>query len=237
VTRAPSSFHVSRYPRLLDKLEAHDRDWLRSRATTVELVRGALVFSQSEPIDDVFIIESGRVKAYYTTPQGQSITFAFWLEGMLMGVPGVSTGFDHMWTAEVIVPTRLMRFARTDLLAVVDRSITAAKSIIEILEFKSKYLSRLAQLLGTASVADRLRFVLYSLRDLYGVPDPETGGVRIELPLTHADIADMVGASRQWVTVSLGQLERDGLICTRQRYIIVAEERDARRSALVSHAG
>jgi CRP-like cAMP-binding protein len=221
VTRAA----IIGYPRLLERLEPPDRAWLESRASRRTLAPGALLFTQGEPIDDVFIVESGRMKAFYTTPEGQSITFAYWLEGMLMGVPGVSAGFDHMWTAEAVVETRLLRLARTDLLAVIDRSGTAAKAMIEILEFKSKYLSRLAQLLGTASVADRLRTVLHNLCDLYGVPDE--AGIRIGLPLTHADIADMVGASRQWVTVSLGRLEREGVIRVKSRHIIVTGRGEA----------
>lgn len=220
MTHDPSAFHVSRYPRLLDLLEPEDHDWLVGRTSGVDLAPGALVFSQDEPIDDVFVIETGRVKAYYTTPEGQSITFAFWLEGMLMGVPGVSEGFDHLWTAEAIVPTRLLRFSRADLNTVVDRSITAAKAMIGILEFKTKHLSRLAQVLGTAAVTDRLRFVLRSLSELYGAPHED--GTRIEVLLTHADIADMVGASRQWVTVSLGQLEKSGQIRIHNRHIVVA---------------
>lgn len=224
---------MSRYPRFLDKLDAPERDWLEGRASSRSLDRGGLIFSQNAPIDDVFIIRSGRVKAFYTTAEGQTITFAYWLDGMLMGVPGVSTGFDHMWTAEAVTPTSLMCFSRKDLMAVVDRSVTAAKAVIEILEFKSKYLSRLAQLLGTASVAERLRFVLRNMCDLYGLPDED--GIRIELLLTHADIADMVGASRQWVTVSLGQLERDGLLCVKNRHIVLAA--DAAGSAQILSTG
>jgi CRP-like cAMP-binding protein len=200
-------------------MDVTDRAWLTARGSTKRLPLGTIVFSQSEPIDDVFVIEAGRVKAYYTTPEGQSITFAYWLKGMLMGVPGLSTNFDHMWTAETVVPTSLLCFSRSDLVAVIDRSTVAAKAVIEILEFKTRHLSRLAQLLATASVAERLRIVLLNLCDLYG--EAADGGMRIGLPLTHADIADMVGASRQWVTISLGRLERAGLIGVERRRITV----------------
>ena len=219
-----------RYPRLLERLDREDRDWILERSTKKVVPRKGLVFVQSEPIDQVFVIQSGRVKAYYTTPEGQSITFAYWLEGMLMGVPGLSANFNHMWTAEAAVPTTLLRFERGDLNAVIDRSVRAAKAMIEILEFKTKYLSRLTQLLGTASVPDRLRVVLLNLCDLYG--EPAEGGMRIELPLTHADISDMVGASRQWVTISLGRLERAGVLQVRNRKITVLARDELTASAL-----
>ena len=210
---------AARYPQLLNQLEAADREWLLSRCSKREIPRYGLVFSQNEPINEVFVIHSGRVKAYYTTSEGQTITFAYWLEGMLMGVPGVSLDFKHMWTAEAVTPTTLLRFTRGDLNTVIDRSISAAKAVIEILEFKTKYLSRLTQLLATAPVLERLRVVLANLCELYGVPVDD--GMRIDLPLTHADIGDMVGASRQWVTISFGRLERAGIVRVRNRQITV----------------
>lgn len=225
----------ARYPRLLERLDAADREWLLGRATLRKAPRGALIFSQSEPIDEVFVIESGRAKTYYTTPEGQSITFAYWIEGMLMGVPGLSLGFDHMWTAEAVTPMTLLRFPRADLVAVIDRSIRAAKAIIEILEFKSRYLSRLAQLLGTASVPERLQIVLLGLCDLYG--EPAGDGIEIALPLTHAEIAHMVGASRQWVTISLGRLEDAGAIRIRSRRISLLARPEADALARVLTGG
>lgn len=219
----------TRYPRLLDQVDDVDRDWLLSRAGVRPMPAGTLVFSQSAPIDAVFIIQTGCVKAYYTTAEGQSITFAYWHEGMLMGVPGLSVEFDHHWSAETTEPTTLLQLPRADLLKIIDRSISAAKAMIEILEFKSKYLSRLAQLLGTASVVDRLQIVVQNLCELYGVPDE--AGTMIDLQLTHSDIADMVGASRQWVTVSLGKLEKSGHLSIRNRRIILAQDRFTRASS------
>lgn len=223
----------ARFPRLLERLDPGDRDWLLARGSLRKVPRGALIFSQSEPIDEVFVIESGRAKTYYTTPEGQSITFAYWIEGMLMGVPGLSLGFDHMWTAEAVTPMAMLRFPRADLVTIIDRSISAAKAIIEILEFKSRYLSRLVQLLGTASVPERLQIVLLGLCDLYGSPTRD--GVEIELPLTHAEIAHMVGASRQWVTISLGRLEDAGAIrvCSRRITLLARPEHAAASLARV----
>ena len=108
------------YPRLLDQLTEPDRERLLARARTKLIPARSLIFSQTAPIDEVFIIEDGRVKAYYTTPEGQSITFAYWHAGMLMGVPGLSSDFNHLWTAEAVVETTLLQLPRADLVATID---------------------------------------------------------------------------------------------------------------------
>ena len=72
------------FPRLLERLTQDERDWFLARASRRDLQRGELVFCQRDPVDDIFVIDSGRVKAYHTTPNGQSVTFAYWTEGMVM---------------------------------------------------------------------------------------------------------------------------------------------------------
>lgn len=218
-----SAVPAAAYPRFLERISEEDKRKLLSSASQKTYAGGSLIFSQDYPIDQIFIVQQGRVKTFYTTSGGQSITLAYWHDGMLMGVPGISDGFVHMWSAEAVGETKLLQLPRSMLLQLVDQSSAAARVMIELLEFKSKHLSRLTQILATGSVAERLRIVLLNLCDLYGVPD--SGGTRIELPLTHAEIGEMVGASRQWVTVTLGKMEKAGILSSKDRQIVLARNK------------
>ncbi len=60
-------------------------------------------------------------------------------------------------------------------------------------------------MLGTRSITERLAHLLLHLVELYGVQDPD--GVAIEAAFTHADLAHMVGATRQWITISLKRMQ------------------------------
>jgi CRP/FNR family transcriptional regulator, cyclic AMP receptor protein len=94
-----------------------------------------------------------------------------------------------------------------------------AIGLIEGLTFKGKCYSALAQMLGTRSVTERLAHLLLHLADIYGVRDPD--GIMIGAAFTHADLAHMVGATRQWVTISLKRLQEQGVVVTRKSRIIV----------------
>ncbi len=65
-------------------------------------------------------------------------------------------------------------------------------------------------MLGTRSITERLAHLLLHLVDLYGVEDPD--GIVIGAAFTHADLAHMVGATRQWVTISLKRLQEKGIV-------------------------
>ena len=56
----------------------------------------------------------------------------------------------------------------------------------------------------------RLLTLLWHLADRFGSVTPE--GTRVPLPLSHADLAELVGAQRPSVSVALGRLAEDGLV-------------------------
>ena len=96
---------------------------------------------------------------------------------------------------------------------------TLAIGLIEGLTFKGKCYSGLAQMLGTRSITERLAHLLLHLVDTYGVEDAQ--GTLIGAAFTHADLAHMVGATRQWVTISLKRLQDQGVIDCRKSRIVV----------------
>ena len=94
-----------------------------------------------------------------------------------------------------------------------------AIGLIEGLTFKGKCYSALAQMLGTRSITQRLAHLLLHLMNLYGVEDSD--GVAIAAAFTHADLAHMVGATRQWVTISLKRMQKKRIVLTKRSQIVV----------------
>jgi CRP-like cAMP-binding protein len=94
-----------------------------------------------------------------------------------------------------------------------------AIGLIEGLAFKGKCYSALAQMLGTRSITERLAHLLLHLVELYGVQ--ESDGILIGAAFTHADLAHMVGATRQWVTISLKRLHEKDVLAVRKSKIVV----------------
>jgi hypothetical protein len=68
-------------------------------------------------------------------------------------------------------------------------------------------------------VERRLLLKLRQLAERWGRVTPE--GVRLDLRLTHQELADMVGAVRESVTLALGRLARQGELEVRNRTILI----------------
>ncbi len=174
------------------------------------LYRGAQLFSQGSPQDGIFLIESGRIKVFYTAPSGREITLAYWHSGNFVGGPEVFKQGLHVWSGEAAVNSTVMHLPG-DVLRRMAMTIPAlAIGIIEGLSFKGQCYSALAQMLGTRSPTERLAQLLLHLMNLYGVE--ERNGMLIAASFTHADLAHMTGVTRQSVTISLKKFTELGVL-------------------------
>ena len=66
--------------------------------------------------------------------------------------------------------------------------------------------------------------LLTNLGETHGTRDKN--GIAISAPFTHEVFAQMVGASRQWVTITLDRFQRDGLIRIGKRKTILLKSND-----------
>ena len=68
----------------------------------------------------------------------------------------------------------------------------------------------MAQMLGTRSVAERLQRLLVFLSTVHGIEGDD--GIMIAASFTHADLAALVGSTRQWVQVQIADLQKRGIV-------------------------
>jgi CRP-like cAMP-binding protein len=206
---------------LLDGLSTEEKASVEARGHRTEVEAGAYVFSQGSRHDGIFLIETGQVRVFYTAPSDRQITLAYWNPGNFVGGPQVfGNGGIHAWSGVAtrdstifVLPARALRELVTTIPAL-------AVGIIEGLAFKGECYSALAQMLGTRSVSQRLVQLIVRLGEIYGVQ--EESKLRIASDFNHADLANIVGATRQWVTTMLGRMQEKGAVEVRagQLYIL-----------------
>jgi CRP/FNR family transcriptional regulator, cyclic AMP receptor protein len=183
--------------------------------------RGAQVFGQGNPQDGIYLVETGRIRVFYVGPSGREITLAYWHPGNFVGGPDVFTKGIHVWTGIAAVNSSVLHVPGDVLRQMVVQIPALAIGIIEGLSFKGRCYSSLAQMLGTRSPSERLAHLLLHLMDLYGVT--ERGGVLIAAPFTQADLANMIGVTRQWVTTSLKRLAEMGVLESQGANIMIRD--------------
>ncbi|MGI9385583.1 MAG: Crp/Fnr family transcriptional regulator [Methyloligellaceae bacterium] len=226
-TKRPSLFDIlelrgptGRQPNILGHMDDAERKRVLAKSRSLTLQPKTMLFRQGEWHEGIYIIESGLFRTFYTSAAGREITLAYWLPGNFVGGPDVFGDNIHMWSGMAVRETKLMAIKGTDLRALMAEIPALGIGMAEALVFKGRCFSSVIQMLGTRSVSERLSQLLLMLIDVHGHPDG-AGGIAIMRQFTHEDLANMVGASRQWVTTTLDRLQRDGIVRIRKRQVVV----------------
>jgi CRP-like cAMP-binding protein len=206
-------------PALFDALSAREQEIVLKHGRRKVFYRGQTLFNQGARHDGIYLIETGRIRVFYSAPSGREITLAYWHPGNFVGGPEVFGTGVHQWSGVATSNSSVVQFPGKDLRALIVEVPNLAIGLIEGLTFKGKCYSALAQMLGTRSITERLAHLLLHLVDLYGVEDED--GIIIGAAFTHADLAHMVGATRQWITISLKRLQDKDVVRTRKSRIVV----------------
>lgn len=210
---------AARETSLIDRLREDDRQRVMKHAHRRTLRRNELLFAQGSPHDGIVIVESGRIRSSYTAPSGREITLAYWFPGNFIGGPNIFGGGIHMWAAAAVQTSEVTSLPGGALRELAASIPDLALGLIDALAFKARCYSAVAQMLGTRSIAERLAQLLFFLASTYGIEEPK--GIFIAASFTHEELAHLVGATRQWVTVSLTRLQKAGILEYRRGMLLI----------------
>lgn len=215
-------------------LPVAEKEMLLSKGNRRRFAKGAPIFAQGQRHVASFVVESGLVRTYYTSSTGKEVTMSYWSEGDLIGGPNFLTADTaHVWSAQAVEDTVLWVIAAEDLERLVHTRPLIARFIIDSMTVKLFWVSSLLQAFGTQSVFLRLAHLMLKLAEVYGVPTRT--GIAIRHHFTQEDLANMVGATRQWVSTTLRHFQRDNIVICRKRYLEILNIELLRR--LVGDAG
>jgi CRP/FNR family transcriptional regulator, cyclic AMP receptor protein len=160
--------------------------------------KGATLFVEGQAARGVFILCAGRVKLSTTSIDGRTLIVRISDPGEVLGLPATVTGKPYELTADVVEPTQANFISRAEFLNFLrehgEVSLRVAQQLGEtyhaaVAEMRSIGLSQ--------SAAEKLARFLLDWCASHGDGNAE---IRAKLTLTHEEIAQMIGASRETVT-------------------------------------
>jgi CRP/FNR family transcriptional regulator len=181
--------------------------------------KGATLFVEGQPSRGVFILCGGRVKLSTSSADGKSLIVRIAETGEVLGLPATVTGKAYELTAEVIEPSQANFIARQDFLVFLRQHGEAALRVAQ--QLGETYHSAIAEMrtIGLShSAGEKLaRFLL----DLSEDRDDAKGEIRVKLTLTHEEIAQMIGTSRETVTRLFGDFKKRELLQVKGSTLII----------------
>lgn len=178
--------------------------------------KGSVILFEDDPGDALFVVRTGRVKVVLVAEDGREV---------ILGILGVGEHFgelslidDQPRSAHVVAmeDAALLVLRREDFRRRVEQNPAVAWALL--LEL-SRRLRRADEKIGSLVLLDVPGRIARVLLDAAA----ESGGDRIEKPLTHQTIAHVIGASRETVSRALREFVDAGWIATEKRRIRVTD--------------
>lgn len=154
----------------------------------------------------MYIILMGKVKVIKTTEDGKEIIMAMHKSGSFFGemslIDGKTTPASVISTEDSLIAL----ISKNDFLSIVFNQNTVTKNMMEILCSRLRKSWDTIQLLNFNNASQRTKMLFLTLVDEYGEKSPE--GITLNIKLTHQDISDMTGLTRETVTRVLDKLQK-----------------------------
>lgn len=187
--------------------------------TTTLFPKGAMIFDLGDPTRLVYLIKRGKVRIARLTPDGKEITVAILSAGDIFGE---ETLFDEKTRTTIAVcreEVLLCTAKADDLFGLLSQNPTLAMNVAKILSERLDDVHATMEDIAYARVPDRLLHLFGRLAGEHGAP--AAGGTRLDIKLTHADIASLIGSTRETVSLEISNLVKAGRIRFDDKFIVL----------------
>jgi CRP/FNR family cyclic AMP-dependent transcriptional regulator len=180
--------------------------------TSVNYAKGEFAFHEADACHNVFVVCAGSMKLVTSSSEGRVLLLRFAGPGTLLGLteamlerrPYQCSAIAAEPSALAVIPAEtFVRFVTSYPEACL-RLTVALSEQYKMAQRETKFLA-----LGGSSIS-RLAHLLLEEASVHGEFEPD--GIHIPLHVTHSELAQSIGSTRETVTRILGELNQSGVI-------------------------
>lgn len=182
--------------------------------------RGATLFVEGQEPRGVFIVCSGRVKLSTSSREGKTLILRFASPGEVLGLAASVSGKPYQATAELLEACQINFIARPDFLQFLGQFGEAALRVAQ--QLSENYQLAVAEMrtIGLShSAGEKLARFLLEMAAEQGADGK--GDTRLKLTLTHEEIAQVIGASRETVSRLFADFKKKQLLQVKGSTVIL----------------
>lgn len=210
------SDHLLKKTKLFHSLSDEEMEQIINKMIVKEFKKNETILYEEDTNEFMYIILLGKVKAVRTTKDGKEIILAMHKSGSFFGemslIDGKTSPASVIATEEALIAI----LAKKDFFSIVFLNNKVTSNLLKILCSRLRRCWDTIQLLNLNNASHKTKMLLLMLIEEYGEKTPE--GTVLNIKLTHQNISDMAGLTRESVTRVLDKLQK-------QKEIIVLKNR------------
>ncbi len=172
---------------------------------------GAVLYAEGQPPRGVFLMCHGIAKLSISSGDGKTLITKITTPGELLGLSSALSGHPYKATAETIEPSQVNFIRREDFLRFIGEHHPVCGNVMRQLTIDCETDEDHIRAIGLShSAAEKLANLLLSWCADHG--KPSEAGIRVQMLMTHEDISQLIGSSRETVTRLLKEFREKNLI-------------------------
>ena len=187
---------------------------------------GQIIFIEGEVPERAFVIKSGVVKIYYLTKSGDEKPINLTVPGDIIPFPWLFGNFNRLlyYYQAFFGPCEAYSIPPNELKDFIFSEPKALKSVFE--RTCTHYIGSMIRVsaLEYSKAADKVAHTLHYFSLRYG-KDIKRNTVEIQLPLTHQELANFMGLTRETTGLELKKLEKAGVLSYRQQQYVIQTDK------------
>ncbi len=191
-----------------------------------EVRRREVVYLPGDPAETIYLVNGGRVKISKVTRDGKALTLNYCGPSEVFGESSLVDGGAREEMAEAMENSMISEIERGVFEELLMSNAMLGLEMTKLLAKRRLDLENKVETLVFRDVTSKLAELLLELADEYGVEDSR--GTLIALKITHQELANLIGSTRETVSLTLSQFKRKHLLTTEGRKVIVTDTESLR---------
>src|SRR5918995_422799 len=187
------------------------------------------IFTPGDPDDQLYFLLSGTVRLYKIYGDYKEATTALLKDGGVFGKLNLVEGRWQDVFAEAVTDSRVASIQKSSIERVIKSDPGFALKLFSSFSERLRQSDEVIESLLHREVSTRLATLLINLGERFG--ESNSVGTRLDVRLTHQDLANMIASTREAVSKVMSEFQREGTIKVENRRIVIQD-----KEALAEHA-
>lgn len=213
----------------LEKQPIEGLDNFFQKYQLLTLKRKDVLFHSHDKPSGVYYLKSGFVRSYAVSLSGEEFTQIIFKERDFFPINWSINNTKNLHTYEAMTDIEVWKAPRQDFQAYIRSHPDVIFELIKRIAIRLKGTQERIEELAFGNANHKVASILLICADRFGVKT--TQGIEIQVPLTHKDLATLVGLTRETVSIEMNKLKKEGAFVAKNGKILIIK-----KSVLEEHA-
>jgi len=180
----------------------------------------------------ILYLQSGYVRAYSTSHEGEELTIIIFKPEDVFPYSWAISDMENKYYYEAMTPVEVRKVPKEELLEFINKNLSIMLLLNNHIVVRMMGLAQRMEYLVYGNAYQKVASMLLICAERFG--EKRGSEIVIQVPLTHRDVANLIGLTRETTSGEIKKLERKGLIAYRGKLLVVKNKKSLEQESLLT---